>query len=535
MLLALVLSYAGGKGHRPRWIAVGLLCSSVAYSLYAMPHLLYGPGNEALSLTAEYFEQFHNTSDVTTVIDNKTSLFESKKDLTATTVCNPNHSPHISSEFDCDLGDDSVIPTMLIFFGNFIAGIGSVLFYTLAGPYIDDHMRPVKAPLIIAVTGSVRQAGPLIGWIVAYVCLRIYVSPTLTPLITNKDDRWLGAWWLGWVLYLVPMGLLAGLMSLFPRILRTSNKKNKAEVNVDMNGANGPTIIVQSDNEPSKTEPIYQKCEKEDLSFLASIKDLMMNKINLWNNLGILFYGFAISGFGTYFPKYLEIVLKQNSADAALTTGASSISFQVAGLLFSGFLISKYKLRARTLVSVNIAVGLFMIAVLLSFPHLVCEQGQVVDTKTMSPSIFANNHSPANEFDSNRSWGNGTSHYGSGPGVAAGGAQLQQSCSSDCNCASGQITPVCYQDKQLMFYSACHAGCKSYDATSQLFTDCSCLPSPELTLSLGKCVDPASCYYTFVILIALMAMLRFGSSFGRIGNVLIPYRYVRQYYDDMSL
>ncbi|ODN02542.1 Solute carrier organic anion transporter family member 1B1, partial [Orchesella cincta] len=530
MFLALILSYAGGKGHRPRWIALGLLSSSVAYLLYAMPHFLYGPGNEALSLTAEYFEKFHNTSDITTVISNKTALanflknlsVNDEKDLKAVTVCKPNGTIQSSSEFDCDLGDDSVIPTMLIFSGNFIAGIGSILFYTLAGPFIDDHMRPVKAPLIIAVTGSVRQAGPLIGWIVAYVCLRIYVSPTLTPLITNKDDRWLGAWWLGWVLYLVPMAFLAVLMSLFPRILRTTNKKKQTELNLDMNGANGPTITVQSDNELPKTEPIYQKCEKADLSFWASIKDLMANKINLWNNLGILCYGFAISGFGTYFPKYLEIVLKQNSADAALTTGASSIFFQVAGLLFSGFLISKYKLRARTLVTVNIAVGVFMVVVLISFPHLVCKQGQVVDPKTMSPSIFANYLSGANEFDSNLTWGNGTSHYGSGPG----GEQLQQSCSSDCNCAKGQVTPVCYQDKQLMFYSACHAGCKSYDATNQLFAECSCLPSPDITLSLGKCVDASACYYTFVILIALMAMLRFGSSFGRIGNVLIPYRCV---------
>lgn len=47
------------------------------------------------------------------------------------------------------------------------------------------------------MTGAVRQSGPLVGYVVAYFCLRLFVDPWLTPLITNKDDRWLGAWWLG--------------------------------------------------------------------------------------------------------------------------------------------------------------------------------------------------------------------------------------------------------------------------------------------------------------------------------------------------
>lgn len=58
-----------------------------------------------------------------------------------------------------------------------------------------------------------------------------------------------------------------------------------------------------------------------DLTFWASIWDLMKNKTNTWNNLAILCFGFAFSGFGTYFPKYLETVIKQNAANAALTTG----------------------------------------------------------------------------------------------------------------------------------------------------------------------------------------------------------------------
>lgn len=39
--------------------------------------------------------------------------------------------------------------------------------------------------------------GPAIGYALASLCLKFYISPTLTPKIDNKDPRWLGAWWIG--------------------------------------------------------------------------------------------------------------------------------------------------------------------------------------------------------------------------------------------------------------------------------------------------------------------------------------------------
>lgn len=70
ILFSLILSYVGGNGHRPRWMAFGILASAISYFLHATPHFLYGPGNEALSLTAEYYSQFHNNaSDMSDVFN----------------------------------------------------------------------------------------------------------------------------------------------------------------------------------------------------------------------------------------------------------------------------------------------------------------------------------------------------------------------------------------------------------------------------------------------------------------------------------
>lgn len=48
------ISYYGGKGHRPRIIAIGLLSVMIQCILMLQGHIIYGPGDKALSLTEEY-------------------------------------------------------------------------------------------------------------------------------------------------------------------------------------------------------------------------------------------------------------------------------------------------------------------------------------------------------------------------------------------------------------------------------------------------------------------------------------------------
>jgi hypothetical protein len=54
LFVSIVLSYYTGRGHRPRWIALGIYTVVLYCLMTAMPHLLYGPGEDALALTVEY-------------------------------------------------------------------------------------------------------------------------------------------------------------------------------------------------------------------------------------------------------------------------------------------------------------------------------------------------------------------------------------------------------------------------------------------------------------------------------------------------
>lgn len=41
-------------GHRPRWMAFGILTIVIYCLMNGLPHFIYGPGEDALSLTVEY-------------------------------------------------------------------------------------------------------------------------------------------------------------------------------------------------------------------------------------------------------------------------------------------------------------------------------------------------------------------------------------------------------------------------------------------------------------------------------------------------
>ena len=63
--------------------------------------------------------------------------------------------------------------------------IGSLLFV-----YLFFH-------IFLGITMALRLIGPTLGFLLASACLKLYISPTMTPIITTEDPRWMGAWWLG--------------------------------------------------------------------------------------------------------------------------------------------------------------------------------------------------------------------------------------------------------------------------------------------------------------------------------------------------
>lgn len=72
--------------------------------------------------------------------------------------------------------------------------------------------------------------GPVIGYSLASFCLKLYISPTLTPTVTTQDPRWLGAWWLGWAILGVPLFIFASFLALFPKELPRAHARKKLKL-----------------------------------------------------------------------------------------------------------------------------------------------------------------------------------------------------------------------------------------------------------------------------------------------------------------
>jgi hypothetical protein len=141
--------------------------------------------------------------------------------------------------------------------------------------------------------------------------------------------------------------------------------------------------------------------------------------------MAAVFYLFSAIGYWTYMPKYLETIFMQTAVSASIISGVISILFQSVGLLLSGWLISRYQPRARYLAAWNVFISLMYVLVKISFTQMGCNPGE---------ASFGEQDPVTGTWD------------------------LNVPCNTDCQCKANKIQPVCWPEKNQIFYSACHGG-----------------------------------------------------------------------------
>ncbi|KAJ8949649.1 hypothetical protein NQ318_010068 [Aromia moschata] len=301
LLVSVILSYYAGRGHRPRWMALGMYTVVLFCLLTALPHFLYGAGTDALSLTLEY-ETNQNTS--------ANSLLRQQNKF----ICHKKNS----TESECEIEGSNYSPQLILFTAQFISGIGGSLYYTLGYLTWTTISRNLKhqrystkccyltssasvTPKISKTEDSrnpkstsglnsgfsyfIRMLGPGIGYGLASVCLKLYINPMLTPTIDNRDPRWLGAWWLGWIILGFVIFIFSTLLALFPKTLpraavrkemlkRQASKASSAKMEPEME------LPTSFKGDPVKTEACLtmswgkfwtnRRCFRRQVTFLQS-------------------------------------------------------------------------------------------------------------------------------------------------------------------------------------------------------------------------------------------------------------------------
>lgn len=129
--MSVILSYYAGRGHRPRWMALGMYTVVLFCLLTALPHFLYGAGEDALSLTTEHRTDNENVSYDALLLQQSKALCHRKN---AT----------------CETEAGNFSPQIILFVAQFISGIGGSLYYTLGVSYMDDNIKRSKTPALFS-------------------------------------------------------------------------------------------------------------------------------------------------------------------------------------------------------------------------------------------------------------------------------------------------------------------------------------------------------------------------------------------------
>lgn len=134
MAVSVFVAYYASKGHKPHWIAAGLLLLSAFCLMFALPHFVYG-APDALQFTQE-FGLAATAKDFDLIME-----LEKRKLL-----CNSNATLATT----CDAQVNNWGPTAMFICAQLVAGVGAALYSTLGVIYMDDNVKKSKSPVLLS-------------------------------------------------------------------------------------------------------------------------------------------------------------------------------------------------------------------------------------------------------------------------------------------------------------------------------------------------------------------------------------------------
>lgn len=422
-IMAVLVSYYGHH-HKPKWLGVGAFILGIGCFLFALPHILVGryePGSSATNLCS---------------IDS----------LPTNLVCRSSVWYHI----------------FVFVLAEFFIGVGATPVYILGTAYIDENVRHSTSGMFLGIMYAIATFGPAVGFLLGGEFLKIYVDiqqPQGVEL-TPEDSNFIGAWWLGYVVggtlsVLVSLPLLA-----FPREL-----PGTPEIRAEKQACSD---TVEDHNMPHTLKQL-----------LPSLKSLLTNKAFVCLALAGAAEGFAVGGFSTFLPKFVEAQFRIPAGLASTYTGLVVVPGGCGGMLFGGYLIKRMNWTCDKIIK-----ACFIIASLATLwaagLFLGCPNRAYVGVT--DPYINSSSSSLVN---------------------------ITSSCNAMCNCDVKYYSPVCSKEDQLTFYSPCYAGCTAEDVLGdKLYQNCSCFSTLSSEGVQGSGCEP-ECNTLVPFLICLLFLMIF--------------------------
>ncbi|KFQ55890.1 Solute carrier organic anion transporter family member 2B1, partial [Nestor notabilis] len=439
-LLIVFISYFGSRVHRPRFIGCGAILVSLAGFLMSLPHFITGPYKYDQSIASR-----PSPFLITGMFSNMTDLCQPRVQGSQENISDAGCTPHAARE------NHEVL--LVMFIAQALLGIGGVPIQPFGISYIDDFASERNSPLYLGILFSVTVIGPGVAFMLGSAMLRFYVDIDKVTggevQLTNKDPRWVGAWWLGFLVAASLVALSSVPYFFFPREMpKEVGEGLQIPFLFLLFLSDFPLVLLRN-----VRHPVYL------LVVLAQV------------NLSAM-----VAGLATFMGKFLERQFSLTASLANMIIGAVNIPGAMVGIVVGGAILKRFQMSLRQC-SAMCVLGMFL-CLLLAFPLLFlgCPTQKVAGVTYSESSVFG--------------------HHA-------------LECNLQCNCPEKAYNPICGSNA-VEYISPCSAGCRGVnigaDNNSVLnYTNCSCISDNGLMGFAGT--GCSHLFLPFVILSCLAGIL----------------------------
>ncbi|XP_052063966.1 solute carrier organic anion transporter family member 2A1-like [Mytilus californianus] len=427
--------------HIPRWLFGAIIIYAVSSLLCSLPHFIINSKQDVTDTTLE----MANTTKLS-----KLSIFPICSDLVNSDKSNTtmeNKPRLLNSAIDQSLKSLSV---GLIGIGLGLQGAAKSIRTPFLTQYLDEENKD-KTGFYLGILMSASVLGPVLAFVLGGIFSRIYVTLEDVDMST-KDPRWIGAWWLGFIVVGTIALICAFPLICFPRHLAEKiQKKEKEEENLVMKHENQNSLEVESLKKTSKIEIFKER----STSYIRVMKSPMYLCLLTAFVLNVS----SVCGPVVFKSKYIVAQFGLPLWKANLIISAVMVATLSLGSFFGGYITKKFKLSPRMLIVVTLILHAGTTFFFGGAIFVGCDQPQIIGPN-MSHSIVIN-------------------------------------MTEDCHCDPKDYFPVCGSDGR-NFHSPCYAGCKEVARNGRMYANCTVIPDGQT--SAGLCPFECNALIPYLLL-----------------------------------